>query len=192
MEPFLLGAALGLAAGISPGPLLALVVREAVSKGAAAGMLAATAPLITDSWVVFLAWTASAALPGWLLSAVQAAGGAYLVYLGIAGLRLSTGAAPAESGKTASSLRAAVLMNLTNPHMYAFWFLVGSPLLHKLSGSGVWAFLAGFYTFIVGSKMVIAVLASRLRHTPAGPASAAISNLALLGVGVYLLATLHF
>jgi len=187
MEAFLLGAALGLTAGISPGPLLALVVREAVSKGALAGVLAATAPLITDSWAVFLAWAVGAALPEWALRLLQVVGGVYLIYLGTAGLRSSARPDPAASERAAGSLQAAVLMNLTNPHMYAFWFLVGAPLLHELPGVGVLEFLLGFYILIVGSKMAIAVLASRLRHTPLGPASATVGNLTLLGVGVYLL-----
>ncbi len=186
MEAFFLGAALGLAAGVSPGPLLALVIREAVSKGAAAGMLAATAPLITDSWAILLAWLLGATLPPWSLPALQMLGGAYLVYLGIAGLRSPKNLQ--HAGNATGSLRAAVLMNLTNPHMYAFWFLVGAPLLHQLHG-GVWAFLFGFYTLIVGSKMAVAVLAARLRHTPVGPASITVGNLLLLGLGVYLMLT---
>jgi len=47
MEAFLLGASLGFAAGVSPGPLLAIVLREALRHGAAAGMRAALAPLVT-------------------------------------------------------------------------------------------------------------------------------------------------
>jgi len=187
MEAFLLGAAMGLAAGVSPGPLLALVVREAVTKGAAAGMLAALAPLITDSWAVYLAWLVGERLPAWLLPLLQATGGLYLLYLGYRGLRAPD--APVESASAGGSLRAAIIMNLTNPHMYAFWFLVGAPLLHRL-GNGLWAFLAGFYLLIVGSKMAIAWLAARLRHTPLGPAGARLGNLALLGLGIYLLATL--
>ena len=186
MEAFFLGAALGLAAGVSPGPLLALVVREAVSKGAAAGMLAALAPLITDSWAVYLAWLVGGALPDWLLPALQLVGGAYLIYLGVSGLRSAGTAAVVEGDGAAGSLRSAILMNLTNPHMYTFWFLVGAPLLRRLEG-GVWAFLAGFYLLIVGSKMAIAVLASRLRHTPVSGASVTVGNLALLGLGAYLL-----
>ena len=189
MEAFYLGAALGLAAGISPGPLLAFVVREAVSKGAAAGILAALAPVITDSWAVYLAWLVGAVLPTWLLPAIQAAGGAYLIYLGVSGLRAPQ--IPMAATNPGGSLQAAVVMNLTNPHMYAFWFLVGAPLLHRLHG-GVWLFLFGFYLLIVGSKMIIALLAARLRHTPLGPASITIGNLGLLGLGAYLILTFWF
>jgi len=189
MEAFLLGATLGLAAGISPGPLLALVIREAINKGATAGILAATAPLITDSWAVFLAWTLGAALPGWAISLIQIIGGIYIIYLGVIGLRSPISIQDAHD--STGSLRAAVLMNLTNPHMYVFWFLVGAPLLHQLRGSGISAFLLGFYLLIVGSKMSLAVLAAKLRHTPVGPASALVGNLALIGIGAYLLLTCY-
>ena len=148
-------------------------------------MLAALAPLLTDSWAVLLAWLLGTSLPPWLLLLLQAVGGAYLIYLGISGLR----SPPTLNGNFSAggSLRAAVAMNLTNPHMYAFWFLVGAPLLHQLPGGGPWAFLLGFYLAIVGSKMALAILAARLRRTPIGPASSAFGNWALIAVGAYML-----
>jgi len=187
VEAFVIGASLGLAAGVSPGPLLALVLREAVARGFRAGALAALAPLLTDSWAVLLAWLVGDALPGRLLDALQLAGGVYLLYLGGSGLLRSNVAAAAESG--GGSLRAAVLVNLTNPHMYAFWFLVGAPLLHRLGGFA-WAFLLGFYLLIVGTKIALAWLAARLGQTPLGPATLKVGDLALLGVGGYLLLAL--
>ncbi|ADR35780.1 LysE family transporter [Oceanithermus profundus] len=187
MEALLLGAALGLSAGLSPGPLLALVLREAVRKGARAGMLAATAPLLSDSWVVALAWWAGGALPAAALGALQLLGGLYLLRLGYAGLRPAP-AAPAEPAPAAESLRAAVVMNLTNPHMYLFWFLVGAPLLHRL-GAGAWGFLLGFYLTIVGSKAVLAWLAARMHRSTVQHALVRLGDLALLGLGLYLIAT---
>jgi threonine/homoserine/homoserine lactone efflux protein len=186
VEALLLGAALGLSAGLSPGPLLALVLREAVRKGARAGMLAATAPLFSDSGVVALAWWAGGALPDTALGALQLLGGLYLLRLGYAGLRSSPGA-PGETAPAAESLRAAVVMNLTNPHMYLFWFLVGAPLLQRLGAAAGW-FLLGFYLTIVGSKAVLAWLAARLHRGTAQHALVRLGDLALLGLGLYLIA----
>ena len=187
MEALFLGAALGLSAGLSPGPLLALVLREAVRKGARAGMLAATAPLLSDSWVVALAWWAGGALPAAALQALQLLGGLYLLRLGYAGLRPAP-SAPAAPAPAAESLRAAVVMNLTNPHMYLFWFLVGAPLLQRL-GAGAWWFLLGFYLTIVGSKVVLAWLAARMHRSGAQQLLVRLGDLALLGLGLYLIVT---
>lgn len=186
MDALLLGGALGLSAGLSPGPLLALVLREAVGKGARAGMLAALAPLITDSWAVLLAWWVGGALPVGVLSAVQLVGGLYLLRLGWTGLVAPTGAGPGSA--PASSLRAGVIMNLTNPHMYLFWFLVGAPLMHRLGGRAAW-FLLGFYLTIVGTKALLAWLAARARSTSLHGFLTRLGDLALLGLGVYLIVT---
>ena len=183
MEALALGATLGLGAGLGPGPLLALVLREALQKGARAGMLAATAPLVTDSWAIALAWLAGGALPRAFLAALQLLGGLYLLRLGYLGLR--TPAATQAAAPAASSLRAAVVMNLTNPHMYLFWFLVGTPLLQRL-GAAAWGFLIGFFLTIVGSKAALAWAAARLRRNPAAGALARLGEVALLGLGAYL------
>ncbi len=186
MEAFVLGTALGLAAGVSPGPLLALVLREAVQKGARAGMLAALAPVVTDSWAVLLAWWLGGALPAAALRAVQIAGGIYLLRLGWLGLRREP--ARATDVPPSASLRTAVIMNLTNPHMYLFWFLVGAPLLHRL-GAGAWGFLLGFYLAITGSKAALAWLAARLHRSPLSAPLARAGDLALAALGLYLLAS---
>ena len=49
------GAALGLSAGLSPGPLLALTVSQAIAHGAREGMKVAFAPLLTDPPVILAA-----------------------------------------------------------------------------------------------------------------------------------------
>lgn len=42
------GAVLGLSSGLSPGPLLALVISETLRHGVKAGVKVALAPIITD------------------------------------------------------------------------------------------------------------------------------------------------
>ncbi|MEL7059947.1 MAG: hypothetical protein AAGN46_07975, partial [Acidobacteriota bacterium] len=54
-EPLALGLGFGTAAGLSPGPLMTLVVATALDRGAAAGARVAMAPLITDAPVIVLA-----------------------------------------------------------------------------------------------------------------------------------------
>ncbi|HGY09501.1 MAG TPA: lysine transporter LysE [Oceanithermus profundus] len=186
MEALALGAALGLGAGLSPGPLLALVLREALQKGARAGVLAAFAPLATDSWAIALAWLVGGTMPRGILAVLQCLGGLYLLRLGYLGLRTPSAAQAATPA--VGSLRAAVIMNLTNPHMYLFWFLVGTPILQRL-GTAAWGFLIGFFFAIVGSKAALAWVAARLRRNPAAGALARLGEVALLGLGAYLILT---
>ena len=52
MDALILGATIGLAAGISPGPLLFLTITSALRSGARAGVIVACAPLLSDIVVV--------------------------------------------------------------------------------------------------------------------------------------------
>jgi len=177
VEAFLLGLSLGLAAGLSPGPLLFLVLREAARKGSKAGVLAALAPLLTDAPVVAAAWLLARKLPPEFLRGVGVLGGLWLLYTGARGLF----APPKEAeAPAAESLKAGVLANLSNPHMYLFWFSVGMPLLARL-GNAAALFLLGFYLTLVGSKAALALLAGRL------PALGRAADLLLALAGAWLI-----
>ena len=52
MDLFWIGIGLGLAAGISPGPLLTLVISTTLERGFRAGTRIAIAPLITDAPII--------------------------------------------------------------------------------------------------------------------------------------------
>jgi threonine/homoserine/homoserine lactone efflux protein len=55
-------------------------------------------------------------------------------------------------------------VNALSPHPYLFWVAVGAPTLILAWGAGplaAVAFLAGFYACLVGSKMLLAVIAGR-------------------------------
>ena len=158
MDALLLGLSLGLAAGLSPGPLLFLVLREAARRGPTAGALAALAPLVTDAPVVAAAWLAAGRLPEGALRLVGLFGGLWLLYSGLKGL---LGKASPPSAAPAESLKAGVLANLANPHMYLFWFAVGTPILASLGSRAVF-FLLGFYLTLVGSKVLVALFAGRM------------------------------
>lgn len=170
MEPLIAAAVLGLSGGVSPGPLLALVVAETLSRGRAAGLAVAASPLVTDGPIV----AAAVLLLGRIessdsaLGLITVAGGALLGWWGVSGLR---GAAPEleASGagpRVAGSLGKGVAVNLLNPSPYLFWLTVGAPLLVRAAEPG-WAhaalFLAAFYFGLVGSKVVIVLIVARSR-----------------------------
>jgi hypothetical protein len=74
MDALTLGLALGLGAGLSPGPLLVLVVGATLRSGFAAGARIATAPLLSDAPIVVLCVLVLRGLPEDALAALSAAG----------------------------------------------------------------------------------------------------------------------
>ena len=159
MNELLLGVSLGWAAGISPGPLFALVVTTAIQKGTAAAARIAVAPLITDAPVVALTVAVLSTVPDRVVRGLGVAGGVYLVWLGIQEIRASSvPAMSASEAGPATDLWRGALTNVLNPQMWTFWIAVGAPIVATAeSSASAAAFLVGFYTLLVGSKVVLAV-----------------------------------
>lgn len=162
MHPFLTsllaGLLLGLAGGLSPGPLTALVLGESLRGGRQAGLRVALAPLVTDGPLILLAlWVGDLQGP-------------WRVGLGLAGagmlLHLAWGmwrSEPPEPGQASpeGALRRAVLTNLLNPHPYLFWLAIGGPMLASTPSTP--GFLLGFFGALVSSKALLALLADKAR-----------------------------
>lgn len=194
MSPFLLsGLGLGLAAGLSPGPLMALLVAQTLRHGTGEGLKVAVVPPLTDVPIVALSLLVLARLSGHerLLGAIAIAGAAYLIWLAWESLRFRA-VEWQQSRCPPDSLRKAFLTNLLNPHVYLFWIAVGSPLiLHAWRQNPSWAvaFLAGFYTCLVGSKLLLAVLIGRSRTFLGGRryvVAIRASGVFLFGIAVWL------
>jgi threonine/homoserine/homoserine lactone efflux protein len=156
----LTGLVLGLSAGLSPGPLLTLVISETLRRGAGAGMRVAAAPLLTDLPIVLvtLSVLARAAETAAVMGALSLAGGLLLARFGWEGLTFQT-TATASGGSPAGALWKGIGANLLNPAPYLFWLTVGGPLVlralseHPLAAA---VFAAAFYTCLVGSKVLVA------------------------------------
>ncbi|MDX2436211.1 MAG: LysE family translocator [Acidobacteriota bacterium] len=176
-ETLAAAAVFGLSGGLSPGPILALVVSQTLAHGRKAGLAVAAAPLLTDGPIiaaaVFLLGRIEDSAPA--LGIVSLAGGALLAAWGVAGLR---GGQPEISDTLASprvwrALGKGVAANFLNPSPYLFWLTIGAPLLlraREWGWAGVAAFLVVFYIGLVGSKALLAVLVARSRGVLRGPA----------------------
>jgi len=185
------GLVLGLAAGFSPGPLFALVVSLSLRHGAREGMLAATAPLVTDAPIVALSLLALFTLSGagWVLGLLSVGGGLFAAWLGINNLRYSGGGD--ESTPAPRSFRQGVAANFLSPYPYVFWLTVGAPLVvgaWKERPVGAVLFLALFYASLVGSKLAVALAASRSRALVSGRVHVLVVR--ALGVALLLFAIL--
>ncbi len=166
MSDLVLGLTLGAAAGVTPGPLFALVVTASLRRGFGAGARTAVAPLISDLPVVVVALAAVSSLPDGVVRGLGLAGGVYLVWLGAR--TVSEARSPAVDDRPAvRDLRRGVVVNLLSPHPWLFWFSVGAP-----ATLGAWqrapiravAFVGAFYALLVGAKVVAAAVVASGRR----------------------------
>ena len=164
--PFLMsGALLGLAAGVLPGPMLTLVISETLHHGKKEGIMVACVPVITDAPIILVSVFVLAKLSGSdvILGIISILGALFVCYLAYESISLKGIEADSNSVE-ARSLRKGIITNFLNPHPYVFWMTIGAPLVlkaYKASPFVAVLYLAGFYFFLVGSKIVIALLVDR-------------------------------
>lgn len=174
VEYFLIGTLLGLPAGLSPGPLLTLVIAETLRQGTAAGVRVALSPLVTDLPIILVAWWVLAELSRFqgVLGFISLLGAFFVAYLGYECL-LARELSLAASGAIPNSLAKGILANLFNPHPYLFWLTIGGATMHKALSIGTAAllgFLGAFYLWLVGGKVVLAMVVGRARGRLSGRA----------------------
>lgn len=161
------GSMFGLWAGLSPGPLLTLVITQTLQHNTREGMLVAAAPLMTDIPIIlislFILNGLSTIEPA--LGFISAAGGIYVLYLAFE----TIGTGPVRVGTILAqprSLRKGAIVNALNPHPYLFWTTVGVPFIMKARQSdsvSPWLFIFFFYGFLIGSKVLTALIVGRFR-----------------------------
>ncbi len=185
---FLQGIVLGFAAGISPGPMLGLVISQTLRGGWRAGNQVALAPLLTDFPIIALMILILGHLPLAALNWLSLIGGAFVIYLGIETMRTARSEVKIDTNDAPRRVfLTAVITNFLNPHPYLFWATVGSALLLQSYAVGGFAFstalLVGMYGLLVGTKLMIALLVSRSRTWLSGRTY----HLLLIGSGILLL-----
>jgi threonine/homoserine/homoserine lactone efflux protein len=194
-DALLVGIGYGLAAGVAPGPLLALTVAATLRGGRAAGSAVAIAPILTDAPIVAAAILAADRVPETALAVIGLAGAAFVIWLGVGQVRARAEPASPSTldGERSAALRRGIVANLLSPHPYLFWATVGTPVMSRLdseSGVGaVSAFLVAFYVLLVGTKIAIAQAVHVSRHWLSGRGyrlALAVTGIALVVLGVLL------
>lgn len=161
------GIVLGLSAGLSPGPMLTLVISQTLRHGVREGAKVALAPLLTDTPIViaslmFLSVFSDMA-PA--LGVISLFGGVYLFSLGLSSLRFKV--VGLEEDVDPKSLKKGLMVNFLNPSPYLFWVSIGGPLVLKASSTSLVsaaAFVLPFYMLLVGSKIVVAIISGKSRN----------------------------
>ena len=192
LEIIVAAAVFGLSGGLSPGPLLTLVVSETLARGRNAGLAVSMSPLITDgpaiAAAVFLLGRVENSDPA--LGIISIAGGALLTTYGIAGLRgaeVKVEESEAER-KVWASLGKGVSVNFLNPNPYLFWLTIGTPILlraHESSWFLAIGFLVVFYLALVGSKCVLTILVARSRAVLRGRAYVLVNRILAVALLVF-------
>ncbi len=169
MEALLAGLTLGFAAGISPGPLLTLVVTSTLERGFGAGLRVSFAPILSDGPIIAIALLALKDLAPVWLQGISVFGGLFIVAIGLATIRTARGELTSGAGSAGRSTDVwrGVLVNLLNPQPWLFWTTVGGPILIRSWAHGpahTVGFLSAFYLLLVGSKVLAAALVARGRE----------------------------
>jgi len=161
------GVVFGLSAGLSPGPLLTLVISETLKHDIKEGIKVSIAPLLTDLPIVLITILVLSRLSNMLpaLGVVSLLGCAFLTYLGYESISFRGVDVDVEQAKP-QSVRKGVIANFLNPSPYMFWFTIGAPLVLKALKIGLFSaslFILGFYVFLVGSKVLVAIVVGKSR-----------------------------
>ena len=162
-----MGAVFGLTAGISPGPLLTLVISETLRHNKTEGVKIAVAPLITDIPIVLLTIfiLSKMASSDIVLGLISILGGIFIAYLGYDSIR-SKGIEIDVQNLKPKSIRKGIIVNILSPHPYIFWLMVGAPITvkaYQASPVAAFAFIIAFYVMLIGSKISIALIVDKSR-----------------------------
>jgi threonine/homoserine/homoserine lactone efflux protein len=160
-----MGIVLGLSAGFSPGPLLALLISATLQHGTKAGVKVALAPLIGDLPLIVLTYYILSKLSNFhnILGIISMTGGVLIFIMGYKDIRSKRDLSTIRTNPS-QSLAKGILVNVLNPYPYLFWFGVGAPTLVRAMAINIAApllFILGFYTMLVGSKVLLSLLVGK-------------------------------
>ena|SRR3989338_2888261 len=164
--PFLIsGMVFGLAAGISPGPLLTLVISETLKHNRKEGVFVAMAPLLTDIPIVLVTLFIISKLSSsdTILGIIALMGAFFIGYLGYESITIKEISSNQQKIKS-QSLKKGIVTNFLSPHPYLFWIAVGAPMVLKayyISLISSIFFIVGFYSLLVGSKVIVVFITDK-------------------------------
>jgi threonine/homoserine/homoserine lactone efflux protein len=132
VEYLLTGIFIALSAGLSPGPLMALMISQTIHHGLGEGIKIAIAPILTDIPIIIIITLLVSLFSGidLFLAGISFLGACYLAYLAYESFKIK-GITVVKGKVKPRSLKKGALTNFLNPSVYFFWFTIGGPLLLK-------------------------------------------------------------
>lgn len=190
------GLVLGATAAVQPGPFQAYLLSQTLRYGWRKTLPAAFAPLLSDGPIVLLVLFVLTSASAWLLSALQIAGGLFMMYLAYGAYRnyrsaVTTELADVPAGPQHSLLKGA-LLNALSPNPYIFWATIAGPIFiagwRETPRLGL-SFLLGFYVALIGGFMAFIALFALTERLDARVTRllSAFSAATLLAFGLYQL-----
>jgi len=169
-----IGILLGLSAGFAPGPLLTLVISETLQHGIKAGIKVALAPVVTDLPIILFSLFILDQLSNSnsVLGIISITGAFFILFMAYESIR-SKGYKLNIHEPKPKSLTKGILANALSPHPYLFWLSVGGPIMTKAISVNIYAllfFIVGFYIFLIGSKVLLAILVGKSKSFLRGDA----------------------
>ncbi|MCK4892086.1 MAG: LysE family transporter [Candidatus Pacebacteria bacterium] len=160
-----LGIFFGLISGLSPGPLLTMVIVETLRHSKKEGIKIAIAPLITDIPIVGLTLFVLSKLLYFdhVMGYISFSGAIFLGYLAYDSFKTKGTKIDLKTIET-QSLKKGVVANFLSPHPYVFWLIIGAPILLQAYSINILSailFVIGFYFCLIGSKITIALLTEK-------------------------------
>lgn len=160
-----IGTILGLSAGFAPGPLLTLVIAETLRHDVKSGIRVALAPIVTDLPIIMLTLFVLSGLSAFhsILGVISLAGGCFLLFMGWESMRAKNVETDCREIQP-KSLAKGIMVNILSPHPYLFWLSIGAPVMTKAYRqhfSASLAFLISIYIFLVGAKIVLAIVTGK-------------------------------
>ncbi|MEM6457025.1 MAG: LysE family transporter, partial [Acidobacteriota bacterium] len=122
----------GLSAGITPGPLLTLVIATTLQRGLTAGVRVAASPLLADVPVLLVTFLILRQVPASFLTAITLVGVLFVTWLGARTTRDALAAdGPDDDDPTTTAevvprdLLRGALVNVLSPHPWLGWLTFG-------------------------------------------------------------------
>lgn len=158
------GLILGFSAGMSPGPLMTVVVSQTLKFGSKEGIKVGLTPIFTDGPIILLAFfvLSKFAHVNALLGIISILGALFLLFLAYENLTAKN-IVVSETEVKPHSFKKGIIANALNPYPYVFYFTVGGAIILKALQYGVVSallFILGVTAAVVGAKILIAFLTS--------------------------------
>lgn len=185
---------LGLSSGLTPGPLLTLVITQTIKYNKVEGIKVAISPVFTDLPIILLALFVIDKLShsDLILGIIALLGGTFIAYLGIESFKTRELIISSETGNS-ESLKKGIIANFLNPHPYIFWISVNAPMVYKAYQINLLSailYITTFYVSMMGSKILIAMLVAKSKSRIDQRLYSIIMK--ILGIILLLFATLFF
>jgi len=121
----------------------------------------ASAPVLTDVPIILLSVFILKKLSGFnfVLGSISILGAFFIAYLAYESFTIKSVELDIQNIKI-QSLGKGIITNILSPHPYLFWITVGAPTI-LISPMSSLLFILGFYLFLVGSKIITALIVDK-------------------------------